>query len=189
MAAAAPPRILYSRRRIARRVRELAASIDARYRGRPLTLCGVLTGGAVFAADLARSLRNDRVELDFVKASSYGEGTVSRGRVDLQILDQGGIAGRDVLVVEDILETGRTLAAVVRGIRLCGARSVRTAVLLVKPSERAEGPEPDWVGFRMEEAAFVAGYGLDAGRRWRNLPDIVVPGDLDPRRNGKGRRP
>ena len=172
--AAAPPRVLYSRRRIARRVAAIARSVDDFYGRRPLTLCGVLTGGAVFAADLARALRNDRVEIDFLKASSYGRGRVSKGRVDLQILDEGGIAGRDVLVVEDILETGRTLSAVVGALRLCGARSVRTAVLLVKPVARAVPFEPDWVGFDMEEDLFVAGYGLDAGKRFRNLPDIVV---------------
>lgn len=184
----AVPRVLFSRHRIARRVRELAASIDAACGRRPLTLCGVLTGGAIFAADLARALRNDRVEIDFVRASSYGGGTVSSGRVDLQILDQGGIAGREVLVVEDIFETGRTLEAVVRGLRLCGAKRVRTAVLLEKPGRSVVDLVPDWVGFRMEEEAFVAGYGLDAGNRWRNLPDIVVPPSHDPRRRGRGRR-
>ena len=169
------PRILYSRRRIARRVRALAREIDRVYRGRPFTLCGVLTGGAVFAADLARALENDRVEIDFVKASSYGAGTVSSGRVDLAVLDQGGIAGRDVLLVEDILETGRTLEKVAGALGVCGARSVRTVVLLVKAGRQRTAFRPDWTGFTMEEDAFVAGYGLDAGKRWRNLPDIVVP--------------
>ncbi len=178
------PRVLYSRRRIARRVRELAREIDAAYRGRPVTLCGVLTGGAIFAADLARAMANDRVEIDFVKASSYGAGTASSGRVELTVLDSGGIAGKDVVVVEDILETGRTLAEVVKGLRVCGARTVRTAVLLAKPGRRAVDLEPDWTGFLMREDVFVAGYGLDAGKRWRNLPDIVVP----PGRGGRGGR-
>jgi hypoxanthine phosphoribosyltransferase len=173
--APAKPRVLYSRRRIALRVKEIARSVDRRYRGRPFTICGVLTGGAIFAADLARAVRNDRVEIDFVKASSYGKGTVSSGRVELTVLDPAGITGKHVVVVEDIFETGRTLAEVVKGLRARGARSVRTAVLLVKPGRRVTGPRPDWVGFTMEEDAFVAGYGLDAGRRWRNLPDIVVP--------------
>jgi hypoxanthine phosphoribosyltransferase len=174
------PRVLYSRRRIARRVGEIARAVDRHYRGRPFTICGVLTGGAVFAADLARALRNDRVEIGFVKASSYGDGTVSSGRVDLQVLDEGGIAGKDVLVVEDIFESGRTLSEVVKGLRVCGARRVRTAVLLVKPGRRVVDLEPDWIGFTMEEDAFVAGYGLDAGKRWRNLPDIVVPPSARP---------
>lgn len=171
------PRVLYSRRRIAIRVGEIARSVDRRYRGRAFTICGVLTGGAIFAADLARAVRNDRVEIDFVKASSYGKGTVSSGRVKLTVLDPVGIAGKHVLVVEDIFETGRTLAEVVKGLRARGARSVRTAVLLVKPGRRVTGPRPDWVGFTMEEDSFVAGYGLDAGHRWRNLPDIVLPRD------------
>jgi hypoxanthine phosphoribosyltransferase len=168
------PRVLYSRHRIARRVRELAREIDRAYRGRPLTLCGVLVGGAVFAADLGRALANPAVDIDFVKASSYGDGTVSSGRVRLWVLDEAGIAGKDVLVVEDIFETGRTLAAVVAGLRRRGARSVRTVVLLEKPGKSVGPFRPDWVGFRMEEDAFVAGYGLDAGRRWRNLPDVVA---------------
>ena len=79
--------------------------------------------------------------------------------------------------MEDILETGRTLEKVAEGLRVCGARSVRTVVLLVKPGKRRTGFRPDWVGFTMEEDSFVAGYGLDAGHRWRNLPDIVVPPD------------
>jgi hypoxanthine phosphoribosyltransferase len=169
------PRVLYSRRRIARRVGEIARAVDRHYRGRAFTICGVLTGGAIFAADLARAVRNDRVEIDFVKASSYGKGRVSSGRVKLTVLDPAGIPGKDVLVVEDIFESGRTLAEVVRGLDERGARSVRTAVLLVKPGRRVTGPLPDWVGFTMEEDSFVAGYGLDAGHRWRNLPDIVVP--------------
>jgi hypoxanthine phosphoribosyltransferase len=171
----ARPRVLYGRRRIARRVRELARAIDRAYRGGAVTLCGVLTGGAIFAADLARAMANDRLEIVFVKASSYGDGTVSTGRVEIAVLDEAGIAGKDVLVVEDILETGRTLEKVVGALRVCGARSVRSVVLLAKPVGRPPVYRPDWTGFEMEEDAFVAGYGLDAGRRWRNLPDIVVP--------------
>jgi hypoxanthine phosphoribosyltransferase len=167
--------VLLGRRRIARRVRALGREIDRTYRHRPLTLCAVLTGGAIFAADLARAMTNRRLEIDFVKASSYGNGTRSSGRVELTVLDEGGIAGRDVLVVEDILETGRTLAEVVRALRVCGARSVRTVVLLRKALGKPAALEPDWTGFVMEEDVFVAGYGLDAGRRWRNLPDVVVP--------------
>lgn len=175
MPTAPPPRVLYGRRRIATRVRSLAKGIDAHYGDRPFTLCGVLTGGVVFASDLARALRNDRIELSFVKASSYGTGRRSTGRVRLELLDRGGIAGREVLVVEDILETGRTLHAVTGALRLGGAVDVRSVVLLRKPGHRAADVDPDWVGFEMTEDAFVAGYGLDAGDRWRNLPDIVVP--------------
>ena len=174
MPAAARPRVLYHRRRIARRVRELAAALDRAYRGRAVTLCGVLTGGAVFAVDLARAMRNDRVSLDFVKASSYGAGRRSSGRVRLGVVDPTGVKGRDVVVVEDILETGLTLRAVAGELRRRGARSVRTVVLLEKPVPRRAAMVPDWVGFRMRTAEFVCGYGLDAGHRWRHLPDIVV---------------
>jgi hypoxanthine phosphoribosyltransferase len=168
------PRVLYHRRRIARRVAELARALDRAYRGRAVTLCGVLTGGAVFAVDLARAMRNDRVSLDFVKASSYGAGRRSSGRVRLGVVDPAGIRGRDVVVVEDILETGLTLRAVARELGRRGARSVRTVVLLEKPVPRSAALVPDWVGFRMRTAEFVCGYGLDAGHRWRHLPDIVV---------------
>jgi len=173
----ARPRVLYDRRRIARRVREIAAALDRAYRDRAVTLCGVLTGGAVFAVDLARAMRNDRVSLDFVRASSYGRGRRSSGRVRLGDLDGAGLRGREVVVVEDILETGRTLRAVAAEIRRRGARSVRTVVLLEKPVPRDAALEPDWVGFRMRTDAFVCGYGLDAGHRWRHLPDIVVAPD------------
>ena len=86
--------------------------------------------------------------------------------------------GRDVVVVEDILETGRTLRAVSRELRRRGARTVRSVVLLEKPVPRPPGLEADWVGFRMGTDAFVCGYGLDAGHRFRNLPDVVLaPGN------------
>ena len=157
-------RVLYGRRRIARRVRELARALDRAYDGRPLTLCGVLTGGAVFAADLARAMRNERVTLDFLKASSYGRGTRSTGRVRLTVLGEEGVRGRDVVVVEDILETGRTLRAVSRELRRRGARTVRSVVLLEKPVPRPPGLEADWVGFRMGTDAFVGVAGGSAGR-------------------------
>jgi hypoxanthine phosphoribosyltransferase len=175
MASPLRPRVLYGRRRIASRIRTLAAEIDAHYAHRAVTLCGILNGGVVFATDLARALRNDRVEMSFLRAASYGAQRRSSGRVRLDLLDEGGIAGREVLIVEDILETGRTLRTVIEALTVCGATDVRTVVLLQKPGRLVEDVHPHWVGFRMKEDVFVAGYGLDAGNRWRHLPDIIVP--------------
>jgi hypoxanthine phosphoribosyltransferase len=168
-------------------VRRLAAVLDRAYRDRSVTLCGVLTGGVVFAVDLARAMANEKIELSFIKAASYGSGTTSSGRVELEILDEGAIVGRDVLVVEDIFESGRTLKAVVNALRVCGAKSVKSVVLLEKPGKAVVDERPDWLGFTMEEDVFVAGYGLDGGQRLRGLADIVVAPVAKPRRRRRAR--
>ena len=155
---------------IRRRVAELAAEIDAHYAGadRPVVLLCVLTGSLIFTADLARALTVP-VEIDCVAVRSYGDGTVSRGVVDLVREPSTPLAGRDVLIVEDIVDTGNTIAFLRD--HLAAAASVRLVALLDKTSRRAHRIDVDWRGFDIPDR-FVVGYGLDHGQRYRNLPDV-----------------
>jgi len=167
---------LFDERRIARRVEALAAEIAGSL-PRELELVVVLKGGFVFAADLMRAL--DRAGLilgvDFVRLSSYGHAKESSGVVRPIGPIPDGVAGRDVLVVDDIVDTGRSLVAARSLMIARGAATVSTCVLLDKPSRREVDVEPDFVGFTIEDV-FVVGYGIDLADRHRHLPYI---GTLD----------
>lgn len=143
------------------------------YSGEPLVMLVLMDGAFCFAADLARAIPVDGIELVFRRASSYRGGTVSTGAVELDPLPD--LNQRQVLVIDDILDTGRTLAAAVAAAERAGAATVTTCVLLDKPSRRvAEGlPRATYVGFTIPDL-FVVGYGLDHAGRWRGLPDICV---------------
>ncbi len=168
------PKPLLKARILQRRVRELATEIAADHRERhgdqPLVLLALLDGACCFAVDLARALTLSDVRLHFVRASSYGGGTVSAGRVALAPLPD--LSGQVVLIVDDILDTGRTMAAV----RLALVPlPTRTCVLLDKPTRRVpEGTlTADYIGFTIPDL-FVVGYGLDYAGRYRQLPDVCV---------------
>lgn len=163
---------LYSRREIRRRVGELAEEIRRDYRDRDLVVVGVLKGAFVFTADLVRALGLP-VTIDFVGLSSYGGGMESTGAVAVTRPLSVPVAGRDVLVVEDLLDTGRTVAALAADLRRHGARSVRVCALLDKPGRRAADVRADYVGFE-NVRGFVAGYGIDYAERYRALPDLVT---------------
>jgi hypoxanthine phosphoribosyltransferase len=138
-------------------------------------LVGVLKGAFMFMADLARALEGN-VTLDFIALSSYGEGSTSSGPVQL-LKDLGSpIEGRDVVIVEDIVDTGLTLTYLQEILRARSPRGLRTACLLSKPSRRQVDVPVEYVGFSIEDK-FVVGYGLDYGERYRNLRDIAVIGD------------
>lgn len=161
--------VLISRERIAERVKELGKQITAEYAGKPLTVAGVLSGGAIFCADLVREI-DLPLELAFVRASSYGAGTASSGKV---ITDFSGahFAGRHVLIAEDIIDTGRTMAEITRKMLEGGALSVKLCCILDKPCRRVNDVVPDYVGFTVPDG-FVVGYGLDYAGKYRNLPFI-----------------
>jgi hypoxanthine phosphoribosyltransferase len=163
---------LYARREIHRRVGELAREIRHDYAGREPAVLGVLKGAFVFTADLVRALELP-VTVDFVGLSSYGAGTTSRGTVAMTTAPALPLAGRDVLVVEDLLDTGRTMAALLGELRARGARSVRLCALLDKPERRVVPVRADYVGFK-DVRGFVAGYGIDYAERYRGLPDLVI---------------
>jgi hypoxanthine phosphoribosyltransferase len=174
MSAAAYPdlEILYTRQQIAERVAELGAQITRDLNGEKLVMVGVLKGAAPFLADLARAVQVDAT-FDFVATSSYGHGSRSSGAVKLiKDLDQP-IEGKNVLVVEDILDTGITLAYLRKLFLQQRPKTLRIATLLDKPSRRIEEIKPDYVGFSIPNL-FVIGYGMDYAERYRNLPDICL---------------
>ena len=157
---------------IATRVAELAGDIDLWCAGRtlPVLLVCVMRGALFFTADLARRLEST-VDLEAVTVRSYGAGTTSSGTVQLVDGVVADVSGRDVLLVEDIVDSGRTLAFLVDHLRRRGAREVRAVTLLDKPSRRQVPVQPDWVGFTVPDR-FVVGYGLDHGGRFRTLADV-----------------
>jgi hypoxanthine phosphoribosyltransferase len=163
--------VLISERQIARRVRELSATIERDHRGRELVVVSLLSGTVMFLADLIRHLSLP-LRLDFIGVSSYREGTESRDLVFTKEL-RLDVRGRDVLLVDDILDTGRTLTRVLAKLRALGPRRIRTCVLLDKPIRRVEKIKADYVGFQIPDA-FVVGYGLDFAEQYRNLPFVGV---------------
>ena len=165
-------KILYSRQQIADRVTELGAKITRDLNGEPLIMVGVLKGAALFLADLARAVHADTT-FDFIAVSSYGKGQRSSGAVKLiKDLDHP-IEGKNVLIVEDILDTGITLTYLRKILLEHHPRSLRIAALLDKPARRMEKIEADYVGFSIPNL-FVIGYGMDYAERYRNLPDICL---------------
>ena len=153
------------------KVAALGGSINARYSdSHDLVMVGLLRGSAVFLADLCRHIKGP-VRFDFMNVSSYREGTESTR--DVRILKdlEDDIAGADVLIVEDIIDTGHTLAKVVQMLSLRDPKSIAICTLLDKPARREVEVEVDWVGFRIPDV-FVVGYGIDYAERYRNLPYI-----------------
>jgi hypoxanthine phosphoribosyltransferase len=165
-------RILLSEYEIRAGIDRVAAEVTQAYDGRDFTVVAVLKGSCVFAADLIRRIPIP-LELAFVSAASYGSGTRA-GELELHFLPaEGEIAGRSLLLVDDILDSGRTLDALKRELLRRGAAEVRTCVFLDKPARRAVPCEADFRGFRVEDR-FVVGYGLDFAGRYRNLPYVAA---------------
>src|SRR6266513_1576983 len=162
--------------RIARRVRQLGRQISEVYADidTPLVMVVVLKGAAVFAADLLRSL-SIPAELEFVRASSYGSGTSSSGKVKFAHLVEGPLTGRDILLVEDIVDSGRTISVIVRELQRHHPASLRLATLLDRPARREIEVGIDFTGFVIPDR-FVIGYGLDYAGLYRELPDIYSLG-------------
>jgi hypoxanthine phosphoribosyltransferase len=167
-------KVLLSHDEIQARIAEMGREIARDYAGREPHLVGVLKGASLFLTDLARAV-DLPLTLDFIAVSSYGAATKSSGEVRLvKDLDQG-LDGRDLLVVEDIVDTGLTLNYLVNLLRARGPRSLKVAALLSKPSRRLVESPVDYVGFTIDDH-FVVGYGLDYNERYRNLKDIVIYG-------------
>ena len=164
-------RMLITDAQLARRVKLLAREIERDFRGREMVVVSLLSGTVMFLADLIRHL-NLPLRLDFIGVSSYGLGTESGDLVFTKEL-RLDVRNRDVLLVDDILDTGKTLSRVVPKLRLLQPRRIKTCVLLDKPARRVEKIRADYVGFSIPDF-FVVGYGLDFAERYRNLPFVGV---------------
>jgi hypoxanthine phosphoribosyltransferase len=165
-------RVLISREQIAARLAEMGRQITADFKGEPLVLIGVLKGAAIFLADLAREIQLD-TSFDFIAVSSYGAAKQHSGEVRLvKDVDQS-IEGRNVILVEDILDTGLTLNYLKNLFLARRPKTLKVAVLLDKKPRRIQPVEVDYVGFEIPDE-FVVGYGLDYAERYRNLRDVCV---------------
>ncbi len=165
-----PIESLITAEEIARRVRELGGEIAQEYAGRSLTLVGVLRGATLFLADLARAIDLPLV-IDFVTMASYGQGTESSGAVRVVQPAMTDLRGRDVLIVEDIVDTGLTLVALIEYLRHFQPRTIGVCTFLSKRARRRVATSLDFVGFEIPDR-FVVGYGLDYAERYRNLPYV-----------------
>lgn len=164
-------RILITDQMLATRIATLGREIERDFRGRELVVVALLNGTVMFIGDLIRHL-SQPLRLDFMGVSSYGQGTESGDLVFTKEL-RLDVRGRDVLLVDDILDTGRTLARVTGIVRALKPRRLKICVLLDKPSRRVEKVKPDYVGFAIPDV-FVVGYGLDYAEKFRNLPFVGV---------------
>jgi hypoxanthine phosphoribosyltransferase len=169
-----PPEVheLISKQRIDARIAELAAQISADYAGRSLVLLSVLKGSFVFAADLARAIALP-IRIEFLGVRSYGADTKSSGVVQITQDLTRPVDGDDILIVEDIVDTGLTLSYLREQLRSRNPASVKVAALLHKPARMKREVEIDYLGFTIEDV-FVVGYGLDYAERYRNLPFLGV---------------
>ncbi len=165
-------KILISEQALKEKVVELAALINADYKGKNIVFVSVLKGGFIFAADLLRKLEID-ADINFVAVSSYGAGSKSSGAVKIIKDLDTDVSNKDVLIVEDIVDTGLTLSYLKNLILTRGARSVKICTILNKPSRRKADIDVEYIGYEIPDE-FVVGYGLDYNEKYRSLPYIGI---------------
>jgi hypoxanthine phosphoribosyltransferase len=165
-------KILFSREQIAARVAELGRQISSDFAGEQVVLVGVLKGAAIFLSDLARHVELDST-FDFIAVSSYANQRENSGEVKLLKDVDRSMEGQNIILVEDILDTGLTMSYLKKMLLARRPRAFRIAVLLDKPSRRLQPIHADYTGFEIPDE-FVVGYGMDHAERYRNLPDICV---------------
>ncbi len=164
--------VVFSEEQLAKRVKELGAEISRDYKGKKLLVIGILRGAVMFFSDLVRAIDLD-IEIDFMAASSYGNGTVSTGVISIKKEPDAILEGRDILLVEDIIDTGNTLKYLKDSyFRDKKVKSVKVCTLLDKPVRRTADIIPDYKGFEVDDR-FIIGYGLDYQERFRQLPHIT----------------
>lgn len=165
-------KILVSNAEIAKRAEEIAAQINADYKGKPILVVGILRGASIFLADIFKRLEGD-VELDFMSLSSYGNGTNSSGEVKMIKDLSEPVDGKNVLIIEDIIDTGITLSYLIKVLEARNPESIKLCALLDKPSRRKVELKGDYIGFEIPDE-YVVGYGLDYAEKYRNLPDVCA---------------
>ena len=169
---------LFSREQIDSIIKGLADRISKDYDQREVVLVCILKGAFMFLSDLVRHLRIP-VQIDFVRLASYGAGMKSSGRIEITKDIETSLEGKDVLIIEDIIDSGRTLLFLKERLTLANPRSVRICALLEKKERREVEIEADYVGKKIEDV-FVVGYGIDFNEAYRNLPEIYYVTPLDP---------
>lgn len=165
-------RILITEDELRQKVKELGEQITKDYEGKPLLLVGILKGSVVFMADLMREIKTD-CKIDFMSVSSYGSGTVTSGEVQIILDLRKPIQNYDLLIVEDILDSGVTLSYLRQLLSARGPKSIKICTLLYKPDRRMRDIKPDYCGFTIPDE-FVIGYGLDVDEKYRNLPYVGI---------------
>lgn len=161
--------ILINRSRLEKRIEELAKQIEKDYEGKNLVFIGILKGSVMFMTELAKNIKSN-VEMEFMEVSSY-EGTESTGNIRINSDIRNSIKGKDVIIVEDIIDTGRTLTFLIDYLKQKEPNSLKIATMLSKPSRRILELNVDYIGFSINDE-FVVGYGLDYNEKYRNLPYI-----------------
>ena len=165
-------KILFTQEELKDRVRELGRQITEDYQGKEVAVASVLRGSYIFMADLTRAIELP-ITVDFMAVSSYGAGTVSSGQVEIKKDLSDSIEGKNLIIVEDILDSGNTLYYLMDVLRARKPESIRICTLLDKPERRTKPIRADYTGFTIPDA-FVVGYGLDYNEKYRNLPYIGI---------------
>ena len=161
--------ILINESRLEKRIEELGKQIEKDYKGKEIVFIGILKGSVMFMTQLAKSIKNS-VEFDFMDVSSY-EGTESTGKIKVNKDIRNSIEGKDIIIVEDIIDTGRTLTYLIEYLKQKNPSSLKIATMLSKPSRRVMELNVDYIGFAIDDK-FVVGYGLDYNEKYRKLPYI-----------------
>jgi len=167
-----PKKLLFSADQINHRVKELGAAITSDYKDRDLVMISILKGSFIFAADLVRHI-DLPLTIDFIRAASYGDSTDSSGTCRLTKDAEVDISGRNILLVEDIVDSGSTLSFLRRHLEKKGAASISCCVLIDKRERRQRGHTIEYLGFQVQKG-FLVGYGLDWAERYRNLPAVYT---------------
>ncbi len=164
--------VLITQEELDKRITEIAEQIDKDFESKDITLVCVLKGGVIFMADMAKKLKQ-KVEFEFIDASSYHGGTTSCGKITINKDLETSIEGKHVILLEDIVDTGRTLSYLIDYLKEKKPASLKLCTLLDKPSRRVIDVNADYIGFTIPDA-FIVGYGLDYDQKYRNLPYIGI---------------
>lgn len=163
-------KVLIDEEKLQKRIGEIAKQIEDEYKGKEIILICILKGSIFFTVDLARKINGD-VKLEFIRVSSYDDGTESSGEIKMKLDLKDSIQGKDVIVIEDIIDTGRTLSYLIEYLKMKKPNSVKLCALLDKPDRRVIDVKVDYTGFEIPDK-FVIGYGLDWDEKYRNIPYI-----------------
>ena len=170
-------KVLFTQEQITERAKEIAAQIDKDFEGEEVILLGTLRGSIMWLVDIMKYMKTD-ARLDFVSASSYGASTTSSGIVKINFDPQINMYNKNVIVVEDIVDTGRTLTYLLPKLEERGPKTVKLCTMLNKNARRTDHVEPDYIGFEVDDL-FIIGYGLDFDQRFRGLPYISYLDETD----------